>query len=169
MFCKATFDLIKFMATSKVWEAPGLSQNELFEIFLLNELHEYETKGADPALHCTMELARQIFNECGDAKDTVERLENCFSPWGVGWHMLNHEVTREDLMRIGSMMIDRNGETLYYEVNQYQHWFDIFESGDKFYSFCSKDVKEWENLAGQSGFCMVRGNEIIRVHATMRT
>ena len=171
MFCKKTFDLIKFMSTSSVWRDPDLelSQDETFEIFLLNELYEYETKGADRALHCTMELARQIFNECGDAVDTVERLENCFSPWGVGWHMLDHEVTRERLEEIGSKTLGRNGETLYYQVNQYQDWFDIYEQGDKFYSFYSKDVNEWKNLAGQSGYCMVRGNKIIRVHTTMRT
>ena len=93
MFCKKTFDLIKFMATSSVLRGPEVSQNESFEIFLLNELHEYETKGADPALHCTMELARQIFNECRDAKDTVERLEYCFSPWGVGVD-LHRNLTR---------------------------------------------------------------------------
>lgn len=169
MFCKKTFDLIKFMSTSKVLGTPELSQNETFEIFLLNELHEYETKGADPALHCTMELARQIFNDCGDAIDTVERLENCFSPWGVGWHMLNSEITYERLKEFGSKVSTRSGDVIYKTRNDYQDWFDIYEKGDKFYSFYSKDVNEWKNLAGQSGYCMVRGNKIIRVHTTMRT
>jgi hypothetical protein len=125
----------------------------------------------------TMFFALELLKTAETKIEVVEKIENGLEPHGVGWHMLDQEVTldemRDDGWRRVRMVYERNPNApkapFGFKCETFGWMEDNFLEGDRFYEYRSKDIGEWKNLAGQSGYCMVRGNKIICVLTLMRS
>lgn len=178
MISRAVYDLLKTVAESKLLH---VNPDTNLKIFLKNEIYEYETKGADALVFYTMLLAQEIFEDCGNAKDTIERLANSLEPHGVDWNMLGQELSLSRMQEIGQYFVE-NAEKMNREMglrtpavpfgykNSTWEWMmREYQEGDKFYSYATKRKNEDKNYPIQTGYCMVRSNKIISVLTTMRS
>lgn len=151
------------------------------EIFLKNELYEYDTKGADQLVHKTMRLAWEIYDQCRNAKDTLERLANSLESHGVDWNMLEKELSLDEMHQIGENFVQtarelNKGETFKVPEIPFGHKNNIWEwmlrdhqNGDKFFRYGTVNDKNDPHRPYRSGYCMVRGNKILIVLTTMRS
>lgn len=134
-------------------------------------------QGAAEAYSATMSLALELLKSATSKIEVVEKIENGLEPHGVGWHMLQRRVSinemRIDGERRTKMVRERNPRVpnapFGFKCGTFQWMEDNLQEGDEFYIYGSKNLSEWENLAGQSGYCMVRGNKIICVLTLMRS
>ena len=134
-------------------------------------------QGASKEYSATMFLALKLLETADTKIEVVEKIENGLEPHGVGWHMLDQEVTLDEMRDYGwrraRMVHERNPNApkapFGFMCETFAWMEDNFREGDKFYEYRSKDIGEWKNLAGQSGYCMVRGNKIICVLTLMRS
>lgn len=134
-------------------------------------------QGASKEYSATMFLALELLETAKTRIEVVEKIENGLEPHGVGWHMLDHEVSldemREDGWNRARIVYERNPKApkapFGFKCETFAWMEDNQQEGDKFYEYRSKDIGEWKNLAGQSGYCMVRGNKIICVLTLMRS
>ncbi len=100
---------------------------------------------------------------------------------GVDVTMLGEEISLEELKAIGQHDVDN---PLILDFPNWtpppaipfgylnDHWNAMlreYKEGDKFHSYSTRSEDAWKNLAGQSGYCLVRGEEVIAVMCMMRT
>ena len=104
----------------------------------------------------------------------MERLENSLQIHGVDWEMLSKERTYDDMVGYGSVdyseISTRIPQIMFGFLNE--TWISMeekYQVDDKFYEYSTVDKKAWKNLAGQSGYCLVRGNKILVTMTTMRS
>ncbi len=134
-------------------------------------------QNASESYLATMLFALELLKTAETKIEVVEKIENGLEPHGVGWHMLDQEVTldemRDDGWRRARMVYERNPNApkapFGFKCETFGWMEDNFLEGDRFYEYRSKDIGEWKNLAGQSGYCMVRGNKIICVLTLIRS
>jgi len=158
-----------------------LTPEQDLDIFLKNEIYEYETKGADPLVFYTMLLAQKIFNDCNSAKDTIERLANSLEPHGIDWTMLVHEVSYDQMQEMANQYVEsaeRMNKKLglripaipFGHMNSVWEWMmREYREGDNFFSYNTTYNNRAMHKAVSSGYCMVRRNKIMIVLTTMRS
>jgi hypothetical protein len=122
----------------------------------------------------TVDKALRLLKSCQTSLDLLERFENSFQIHGVDWEMLSLERTYDDMVLYGSVdyseISSHIPQVMFGFLNE--TWMlmeEKYQEGDKFYQFSSKDKNSWKNLAGQSGYCLVRGNRILVTMTTMRS
>ena len=177
MISRSVYELLHTIANRNF--AP-LTPEQDFDIFLKNEIYEYETKGADPLVFYTMLLAQKIFYDCNSAKDTIERLANSLEPHGIDWTMLDQELSLSRMHEIANDFVE-NAERINRELrlsipalpfghkNSTWEWMmREYQEGDKFFHYNSGNKNPNPDHPIQSGYCMVRRNKIIIVLTTVR-
>ena len=112
MISRSVYDLLQTIARQK---SDLISSESNFNIFLKNEIYEYETKGADPMVFRTMLLAQKIFNDCNSVADTMERLANSLEPHGIDWTMLGQELPLDRMQEIANDFVE-NAERMNKEL-----------------------------------------------------
>jgi len=175
---RSVYELLQTIANQK---SDLISSESNFNIFLKNEIYEYETKGADPLVFYTMLLAQKIFYDCNSAKDTIERLANSLEPHGIDWTMLDQELSLSRMHEIANDFVE-NAERINRELrlsipalpfghkNSTWEWMmREYQGGDKFFSYNTEDNDRAMHKAISSGYCMVRRNKIMIVLTTMRS
>ena len=178
MISRSVYDLLQTIARQK---SDLISSESNFNIFLKNEIYEYETKGADPMVFRTMLLAQKIFNDCNSAADTIERLANSLEPHGIDWTMLEQELSLAQMQRMAQDYVE-NAEQMNKELglkipaipfghkNSTWEWMmREYQDGDKFFHYSSSHKNVDPNRPVRNGYCMVRRNKIMIVLTTMRS
>jgi len=175
---RSVYELLQTIANQK---SDLISSESNFNIFLKNEIYEYETKGADPLVFYTMLLAQKIFNDCNSAKDTIERLANSLEPHGIDWTMLGQELSLSRMQEIANDFVE-NAERINRELrlsipalpfghkNSTWEWMmREYQEGDQFFHYSSGHKNPDSDHPIRSGYCMVRHNKIMIVLTTMRS
>jgi hypothetical protein len=175
---RSVYDLLQTIARQK---SDLISSESNFNIFLKNEIYEYETKGADPIVFRTMLLAQKIFNDCNSVADTIERLANSLEPHGIDWTMLGQELPLDRMQETANDFVE-NAERMNKELglkipaipfghkNSTWEWMlREYQDGDKFFHYSSGHENSDPNRPVRNGYCMVRRNKIMIVLTTMRS
>ena len=118
-------------------------------------------------------LALKILEKSESVKVMIERIQNSTEFHGVDWDMLGNEYEIIEVERMGtfdySAINPKVPNVPFGFLNSI--WEGIKEKyvyGDRIYDF-SSNSDDWTNCAGQSGYCLVRGNKILQVMTLMRS
>ena len=167
MVSKTTFKSIEKFILQK---SPPVEDLEKFLLKLRNK----RLRTINYAHIPTIDKALRLLKLCQTGLDFLERLENSLQIHGVDWEMLSKERTYDDMVGYGSVdyseISTRIPQIMFGFLNE--TWISMeekYQVGDKFYEYSSVDKKAWKNLAGQSGYCLVRGNKILVTMTTMRS
>lgn len=118
-------------------------------------------------------LALRILEKSESVKVMIERIQNSTEFHGVDWEMLVNEYEINEVERMGAFdysAINPKVPNVPFGFLNYL-WERIKEryiDGDKLFDFSSQSI-DWKNCAGQSGYCLVRGNKILEVMTLMRS
>lgn len=143
--------------------------DEMIEWLEIQVQNEHE----DSWLKKDFMLALRILEKSESIKVMIERIQNSTEFHGVDWEMLGNVYNINEVERMGtfdySAINPKVPNVPFGFLNVI--WERIKESyvdGDKVYDFSSKS-DDWSNCAGQSGYCLVRGNKILEVMTLMRS
>ena len=178
MISRAVYDLLDTVRSGNLLSNDSDTN---LEIFLKGELYEYKTKGADPLVFRTMELAWKIFEQCGSANDTLERLANSLESHGVDWDMLGEELSIERMREIAHYFV-KNAEKMNKDLglkipavpfghknSTWERMLREYQNGDKFFEYASSSDKSNYKSQYQTGYCLIRGNKVLVTLCTART
>lgn len=118
-------------------------------------------------------LALRILEKSESIKVMIERIQNSIEFHGVDWEMLGNVYNINEVERMGkfdySAINSKVPNVPFGFLNAiWERIKERYVEGDQIYDFSSKS-DDWTNCAGQSGFCLVRGNKILEVMTLMRS
>jgi hypothetical protein len=118
-------------------------------------------------------LALRILEKSESVTEMIERIQNSTEFHGVDWDMLGNEYEINEVERMGtfdySSINSKVPNAPFGFLNSlWERIKEMYIEGDKLFDFSSQTI-DWENCAGQSGYCLVRGNKILQVMTLMRS
>ena len=118
-------------------------------------------------------LALKILEKSESVKVMIERIQNSTEFHGVDWDMLGNKYEISEVERIGTfdysaINLKVPNAPFGFLNSLWERIKEMYIEGDKLFDFSSQTI-DWENCAGQSGYCLVRGNKILKVMTLMRS
>jgi len=118
-------------------------------------------------------LTLKVLEKSESVKVMIERIQNSTEFHGVDWDMLGGVYQINEVEQMGTFDYSAINpkvpnvpfgflNTLWEKIKE------MHVDGDRIYDF-SSNSDDWTNCAGQSGYCLVRGNKILQVMTLMRS
>jgi hypothetical protein len=118
-------------------------------------------------------LCLKVLEKSESVKVMIERIQNSTEFHGVDWDMLGdvHQINEVEQMGTFdySAINPKVPNVPFGFLNTLWEKIKVMHvDGDRIYDF-SSNSDDWTNCAGQSGYCLVRGNKILQVMTLMRS
>ena len=118
-------------------------------------------------------LTLKVLEISESVKVMIERIQNSTEFHGVDWDMLGNEYEIDEVEKMGkfdySAINPQVPNVPFGFLNSlWERIKERYVDGDSIYDF-SSNSDDWTNCAGQSGYCLVRGNKILEVMTLMRS
>ena len=118
-------------------------------------------------------LTLKVLEKSESVKVMIERIQNSTEFHGVDWDMLGSEYEIFEVEKMGtfdySVINPKVPNVPFGFLNSlWERIKERYVDGDRIYDF-SSNSDDWTNCAGQSGYCLVRGNKILQVMTLMRS
>jgi len=118
-------------------------------------------------------LTLKILKKSESVKVMIERIQNSTEFHGVDWDMLGGVYQINEVEQMGtfdySAINPKVPNVPFGFLNTLWEKIKVMHvDGDRIYDF-SSNSDDWTNCAGQSGYCLVRGNKILQVMTLMRS
>ena len=165
MFSTSTFTMIQ--------EYIQIENPTIFKLdkFLVN-LKEIELQEINYLHKPSVEKAMRLLKNCKESNEFIVKLSNSIQTHEVDWEMLGREISYEDMLRYGEIgndkFLSRVPKVTFGYLNYI--WLKMeheCRNGSKFFEYSSFNRNACKNLAGESGYCLVRENTILFTMTTM--